>query len=288
MKIKNHLLYHADGQRVEWHETPNKSGHLEGNAPQFIVLHYTAGSSVESAMNTFRNRQANASAHLIIGQDGRVVQMGRFHERCWHAGVSQWQGLQSLNRYSVGIELVNWGWLTGGFGRWRSWAGTPVADEKVTELAHQHDGVVRGWESYSETQLEKTAEVVRALLHRYDLTPADIVGHDDISPGRKQDPGPAFPLMRFRGLLEGRRDMDATSYQVVRIEPQFSVTAASGLNLRSGPSINDTILKTLARNTLVIRLETLGQWWLVSEVSKGTAGATGWVYSHWLAPVSTN
>ncbi|TVQ72243.1 MAG: N-acetylmuramoyl-L-alanine amidase [Oceanospirillales bacterium] len=287
MKIKNHLLYHDNNDRVEWQETPNKSGHLKEQKPRYIIMHYTGGSNVQSAINTFKNRQAQASAHLIIGNDGRIVQMGRFHERCWHAGRSEWQGVRGLNSYSVGIELVNWGWLNGGQGNWRSWAGTRVPDENVVQLKHKHDATQRGWESFSETQIEVTLNVVRALLHQYDLTPDCIIGHDDISPGRKQDPGPAFPFDRFRGLLEGRRETEQPDIpNPIIFEPKFRVTASSGLNMRSGPSIADTVIKTLPSNSQVILLEKLDHWWLVSEVVNNKAETTGWVYSHWLFPLN--
>ena len=286
MKIKNHLLYHDNNKRVEWQETPNKNGHLEEQKPRYVIIHYTGSSNIQSAINTFKNRQSQASAHLIIGNDGRMVQMGRFHERCWHAGVSEWQGLRGLNSYSVGIELVNWGWLSGGTGNWRSWAGTRVPDENVVEMAHKNEGVIRGWESFAEAQIEKTVEVVRALLSTYHLKPSDVLGHDDVSPGRKQDPGPAFAFERFRGLLEGRRETEQPDILNAQLfEPKFRVTASSGLNMRSGPSIADSVIKTLPINTKVILLEKHDHWWLVSEVINHKAETTGWVYSHWLFPV---
>ena len=285
MKIKNHLLYHDNNKRVEWQETPNKRGHLVNQSPDFIIIHYTGGGSVESALSTFKNRDSQASAHLIIGQDGRIIQMGRFHERCWHAGISQWQGITGLNSRSVGIELVNWGWLTGGPGHWRSWTGTLVLDDKVVELAHKNEGLTRGWEIFSEEQMEKTIEVVRSLLKAYQLTPSSVLGHDDISPGRKQDPGPAFPFERFRNLLEGRDQEIKNEFENNQIEPIFRVIAQSGLNLRQGAGIEHDVLKTLPVGTHVIKLESHEHWWLVSELVKGHTNTTGWVYSRWLSPI---
>jgi N-acetylmuramoyl-L-alanine amidase len=289
MKIRNHLLYHDTGERVNWNETPNKRGHLVGQKPAYIVIHYTGGSTVESAVSTFKNRNSQTSAHLVIGKDGRAVQMARFHERCWHAGRSEWQGIQNLNSYSVGIELVNWGWLLGEPGHWRSWAGTPVVDDGVVRLAHKYDGQQRGWEAYSPEQMEATADIVRALLQYYKLSPEAVVGHDDISPGRKQDPGPAFPMGRFCNSLMSRIDEDnaegSVQPDVPRYETVFSVTATSGLNLRTGPGIDNSVVKTLSRDAQVIRLEAEGKWWLVSELVKGQADTTGWVYSHWLTPL---
>ncbi|KGK41730.1 hypothetical protein LH51_12355 [Nitrincola sp. A-D6] len=288
MKIRNHLLYHDTGERASWNETPNKRGNLVEKKPAFIVIHYTGGSTVESAVSTFKNRNSQTSAHLVIGKDGSTVQMARFHERCWHAGRSEWQGTRNLNSYSVGIELVNWGWLMGEPGHWRSWAGTPVEDEGVVRMAHKYDGQLRGWEAYSPEQMQTTIDIVRALLQHYQLSPEAIVGHDDISPGRKQDPGPAFPMVRFRNMLMSRMDdrvdepieSDTTHHETV-----FSVTAVSGLNLRTGPGIDTAVVKTLRRDTQLIRLEAEGKWWLVSELVNGQADTTGWVYSHWLTPL---
>jgi AmpD protein len=107
------------------------------------------------------------SSHLLIRRGGEVVQYVPFSRRAWHAGVSRYKGRENCNDFSIGIELEG-------------------ADDVP----------------YAETQYERLADVVSCLLHTYDsLSAEDIVGHSDIAPGRKTDPGPAFDWPHFRRRL---------------------------------------------------------------------------------------
>lgn len=109
------------------------------------------------------------SAHLLIARTGRVTQFVPFNRRAWHAGVSHYRGRERCNDFSIGIELE----------------GTDC-------------------QAYEEAQYEALAEVVAALMQAYPTLSAEhIVGHCDIAPKRKTDPGPAFNWSHFRGLLEG-------------------------------------------------------------------------------------
>jgi AmpD protein len=110
---------------------------------------------------------ARVSAHVLIRRSGEVVQYVPFGERAWHAGASAWQGRSACNDFSIGIELE----------------GTDV-------------------EAYERAQYDALAEVIRALRSGYDsLRDAAIVGHSDVAPGRKTDPGASFDWTRFRSLL---------------------------------------------------------------------------------------
>ncbi len=111
------------------------------------------------------------SSHLLIRRDGRIVQYVPFHLRAWHAGVSSFAGVDRCNDYSIGIEL-----------------------EGADEIA------------YEPVQYQVLAEAVRALMTAYPrITPQRIVGHSDIAPGRKTDPGPAFDWALFRRYLDESR-----------------------------------------------------------------------------------
>lgn len=108
------------------------------------------------------------SAHLLIERDGRVIQFVPFDRRAWHAGVSSWQGREQCNDFSIGIEL-----------------------EGTDDMA------------YSDIQYQQLVAVVHQLQRSYPaLTTERIVGHSDIAPGRKTDPGPAFDWKRFRRALD--------------------------------------------------------------------------------------
>ncbi len=107
------------------------------------------------------------SAHLLIRRDGEVVQFVPLHLRAWHAGQSEFQGRSACNDFSIGIEL-----------------------EGTDDIA------------YEDIQYQKLAEITRCLMEVYpNIDAKSIVGHEDISPGRKTDPGPLFDWPRYYGLI---------------------------------------------------------------------------------------
>ena len=205
MRIENHRLIADDGQPVRYVGTPN---HGRTMTPQYLVMHYTAGSSAESSIAWLCNPAARASAHLVIGRDGRLAQLLAFNRIAWHAGQSQWAGRRGLNGCSIGIELDNAGKLERVGGHWRSSIGQrEYQDDQVLVANHQHDSPgtrPSGWHRYSEAQLDAASEIAMLLVREYALK--DVVGHDDIAPGRKLDPGPAFPLASLRTRLLGRTE----------------------------------------------------------------------------------
>jgi N-acetylmuramoyl-L-alanine amidase len=103
LSIKNHRLV---GDGVSFRQTPNVGGAL---TPRFVVLHYTAGRNAESSVESLctKKPQGNASAHIVLGRDGRIIQLAAFNTVTWHAGVSQWNGINGLNPFSIGIEMDN-------------------------------------------------------------------------------------------------------------------------------------------------------------------------------------
>lgn len=191
MKIENHIL-----EGVQFKQTPNISG-LKIVGPRFLILHYTASGNVPGTVGSLTRKGGNKSAHLVIGRDGEVVQLASFDQRAWHCGQSEWKGLESLNYYSIGIEFVNWGDLTEDKdGVFRSWAGTIVPAHEVVNAIHKNETIPRDWQDFTPAQLAKGAEVARAILEAYPSIEM-ILGHDDIAPTRKTDPGPAFPMNQF-------------------------------------------------------------------------------------------
>ncbi len=199
MEIQNARLVDPTGNRVTFTASPNHGGAVK---PLLLILHYTASLTTREAVSWFENSAARASAHLVIGRDGNVVQMVAFDEMAWHAGASTWGTLTDLNRYSIGIEMVNGGRLQRQAGRWVDWKGRTVPDDEVVELTHKLESAPAGWQVYTEAQLESALESALALQAAYPFV--DIVGHDDVAPTRKRDPGPAFPLLSFRSKVLGR------------------------------------------------------------------------------------
>jgi N-acetylmuramoyl-L-alanine amidase len=121
MHIHNHRLTPDPvDPSINYIPTPNKGGTLK---PRYLIMHYTAGASAKSSVEWLTNRQAKASAHLVIAADGSISQLLPFNVVAWHAGVSSWKELSGLNQHSIGIELDNPGRLTRVGKRWLSWVG---------------------------------------------------------------------------------------------------------------------------------------------------------------------
>lgn len=201
MRIANHRLIAEDGDNdVTFIDTPNQSAPIK---PLYLIIHYTAGTSLDGAVSWFRNPAAQASAHLVIDRDGTIVQMVAFNKRAWHAGKSSWGELESMNQYAIGIELVNAGKLRqNGAGEWVNWSGKRIDPSEVIVATHPQESSSAGWQEYPEAQLEAAIAAGLALHVQYGFT--DILGHEDVSPGRKVDPGPAFPMNSFRSRVLGR------------------------------------------------------------------------------------
>jgi N-acetylmuramoyl-L-alanine amidase len=219
LSIKDHRLV---GDDVTFQSTPNVGGLLR---PRFLVLHYTAGRSAQSSVQSLctQKPQGNASAHLVLGRDGQIVQLAPFNVVTWHAGVSQWKGVSGLNQYSIGVEMDNAGVMSKVGDRYVAWFGKEYPPSEVLLAEHRHGGGMKPWHAYTEVQIARALELAEVLVARYRLE--DVLGHEDIARGRKVDPGPAFPLNAVRSCALGRGD-DTLPHCVVTAEI---------LNIRSGP-----------------------------------------------------
>jgi N-acetylmuramoyl-L-alanine amidase len=273
MNVMTHRLESAPGNPFPFVESPNLGGALD---PTYIVIHYTAGADASSAVRWLTNADARASAHLVIGRDGAVSQLVPFDRVAWHAGTSRWNGVVGLNRHSVGIELDNAGRLTRQGGRWRAWFGTPFPDEEVMEAVHRHESEPSGWHLFTPEQIQATLEACEAILRAYPGI-RDVLGHDDISPGRKADPGPAFPMASFRSRLFGRAEDQAPGFETI-----------TALNIRRGPGTQHEPLPAspLPQGTRVDILREQGSWRLVDVTGDvgGEVDIQGWVHGRFLRP----
>jgi N-acetylmuramoyl-L-alanine amidase len=264
MKIINHQL-----QGITQKETPNKGGVIE---PRYLVFHFTAGRSAKESIDWLCSPKAKASAHLVVGRDGSIVQLAPFNVKTWHAGISHWEGLTGLNDSSIGIEMDNAGRLTKVGATYRAWFQAEYPEEEVLQAKHKFEQDLSYWHTYTEAQIEKALELALLLVKSYKLK--DIVGHDDIAPGRKCDPGPAFPLANIRARVFGRSDDEGATYQVVE----------DSLNIRSGPGIEyEPVSSPLLRGTRVILLEQRDRWTKVDVI--GPNDIEGWVNNKFLAEV---
>jgi N-acetylmuramoyl-L-alanine amidase len=273
MKVIDHFLYTDDGQQVPFKRSPNIE---RGIQPAYLVIHYTAGPSVAAAVATLTNPKANVSAHLVIGRDGSITQLVPFNMIAWHAGASSWEGLNGLNKYSFGFELDNNGRLNRKDNQWASIFGHVIPDDEVLVANHKNGKGPYGWQTYPEAQLTAAIEASQALFLEYKLL--DVVGHDDIAPLRKYDPGPAFPMESFRARVIGRAEIAPPMYETT-----------GNVYIRSGPGsqFKTLIRKPLPKGTHLEKLDFQGNWIQVSvlDVVDGVMDLEGWVYSRYIKRV---
>ncbi len=138
-----------------------------------IVLHYTGMQDAESAIARLRDPEAKVSSHYVVAEDGTILRLVDEEKRAWHAVRSYWRGTTEINRASVGIDIFNPG---------HEFCYSPFPDEQIASVS----------------------QLVHAIKQRHAVTRGNIVGHSDIAPARKQDPGELFPwgkLARLRLAL---------------------------------------------------------------------------------------
>ena len=192
MRITDHVIEGANSQE----QSPNTGSTL---APDTIVIHYTAGRNAKSAVDTLVNPGVKASAHLVVGRSGEIFQLVPFDVIAWHAGRSRYGGRKGYNKYSIGIEIDNAGVLVKSGDVYRSWFGATYPEDQVVKAVHRNQNVAKYWHAYTDKQIAAVEEICRVLADAYPIK--DILGHEEISPNRKIDPGPAFPLDKLRRII---------------------------------------------------------------------------------------
>jgi N-acetylmuramoyl-L-alanine amidase len=144
--------------------TPNVD-HRRG-PPDMVVLHYTGMQTGEEALARLCDPQAKVSAHYLVEEDGRVFRLAPEERRCWHAGKSFWKGETDINAVSIGIELVNPG---------HEW----------------------GYRGFPDAQVAAVISLLDDIRARWTIPDDRILGHSDVAPARKEDPGELFPWKRL-------------------------------------------------------------------------------------------
>jgi N-acetylmuramoyl-L-alanine amidase len=196
VKIIDARLCTDEGAPVPYQESPNRGGKLV--EPAALLIHYTAGRGLQQSADWLCNRKARASAQLIVGAAGGYVQLVPFDRIAWHAGESIWNGHTKASEWSIGIELDNPGKLVRTAAGWATYFGDPIPDQNVVI-----DERGQGWHAFSEAQILDAYLACEALIDVYP-TLSMVLGHSDVAPTRKVDPGPAFPMDHFRSWLLGR------------------------------------------------------------------------------------
>ena len=148
--------------------SPNQDERPQGRPPDMLILHYTGMSSAAAALDRLCDPAAEVSAHWLIEEDGAVWRLVPEERRAWHAGASYWDGESGLNAGSIGIELVNPG--------------------------HEF-----GYRPFPEPQMAALVALARDIVRRWRIPAPRVLGHSDVAPRRKQDPGELFDWRRLAG-----------------------------------------------------------------------------------------
>lgn len=289
MEIKDHKLTGAPF--VEAHAY-SKNGEI---TPDAIIIHYTAGPSGSSTVKLFSSKTASTSAHFVVSEDGTVTQMVPLNKKAWHAGTSSYNGRSSYNNFSIGIEISNPGYLQKVGSDYYTWWEAKKAEKKATPLSKVFKGKHRNavtkmtyWYKYTDEQIKAVNELCTAICKAYKIK--EILGHEEIAPGRKCDPGPAFPLDELRNEIfsksaepEGisalfKKAMEKSAAQSLTIG-----TTTVKLNFRSEPSTNAPLKSNPipAKTNIYIIGEKEGWYNILHEIS-------GWIDKEFIEQDNTD
>ena len=141
--------------------SPNKDDRPPGTPVDVLLLHYTGMPTAQAAIDRLRDPAARVSSHYVVEEDGAVWRLVPEERRAFHAGISYWRGHRALNDRSIGIEIVNPG---------HEW----------------------GYRPFPSAQMDAVRELCRGILARHPIPARNVVGHSDVAPDRKQDPGELF------------------------------------------------------------------------------------------------
>lgn len=152
--------------------SPNQGERAGGQSPNMILLHYTGMGTADGALDWLCRPESQVSSHYFVHEDGRVLQLVPEARRAWHAGKSIWQKQADINSLSIGIEIANAG----------------------------HPG---GLPQFPDAQIEAVIALCRDCGERWSITPERVLGHSDVAPVRKVDPGERFPWARLHAAGVG-------------------------------------------------------------------------------------
>lgn len=144
-----------------------------------------------------RDPEREVSAHLVLDRPGNITQLVPFNTIAWHAGKSSWKGREGLNKYSIGIEIVNAGPLSLQDAKFYTWDNLEIDKEEVEPRINENS-IIEYWHKYPKVQIQALKDVCLALIKTYQIK--EILAHSEIAPDRKIDPGPVFPLQTFKDL----------------------------------------------------------------------------------------
>ena len=180
---------------IRQHASPNFDERGDGAVIDMLILHCTGMENADVALARLCDESAEVSAHYFVDEDGIVMQLVDEGKRAWHAGVASWRGQNDINQRSIGIEIVNPG--------------------------HEF-----GYRDFTDAQMRSVIGLCKKILLRHPIPARNVVGHSDVAPARKSDPGELFDWRRLAGegigvwpeeaeVLEMDRDVVAAHLETV-------------------------------------------------------------------------
>lgn len=275
--------------------------HVGGEiSPEIVILHDTAGrlEKGNSAAYLASNNTGKVSVHFVLERDGTITQLVPTNRRANHAGKSSFHGKDRCNDFSIGIEIVNPGKMTGMSSaplQADAWWGQTFIDGEEGNLAYRETHIHGSgfWMYYTEAQITALIELLEVLF-RDIPTLKDITTHWYVSPGRKIDTNPLFPLARVRDCILGHDDPADVTAENGSMRADFTenlvriaVGASDTLNLRRWPSFNPNVIASIPDGAIVpVQRRGIfgGRDWL--NVIYG--GQEGWIVDRYATPVPTS
>lgn len=179
--------------------SPNQDSR-DQTAVDMLVLHYTGMRSGDEAMARLADPQAKVSAHYLVEEDGTLYNLVPESQRAWHAGTAAWRGASDINARSIGIEIVNPG--------------------------HEF-----GYRPFPDVQIDAVIRLCLRVLSRHSIPARNVVGHSDIAPTRKEDPGELFPWARLKTYGIGLFPFDGTERADLPPEQVLDLLSAFGYDV---------------------------------------------------------
>jgi N-acetylmuramoyl-L-alanine amidase len=304
MKIENHWLV-KENDLEKFVKKPSQNA-LDPIIPKYLIIHYTAGDTLKSPLNWFLNASRASTknggnpdaiaAHIIIDIDGSIIQLIPFNRRANHAGTSIWDGVDGFNAQSIGIEIINPGYIEktegGTFRRLVNEENNTYKiynsneAQRIKEARHKHkiwdSSEYKYWMAYTDEQIEAVIQLSKLLFTKYQLINA--LGHDDISPIRKPDPGPLFPWKHYKTEVLGK---DNDIGKIFKVYSESDGIA----QFRNTPNTDSSHKEKLLNGFEVGLIETYGAWSKVYKVNDHkdvivkvgnkikSIKTIGWIYS---------
>ena len=186
-------------------DAPSPNFDDRGRSIDMIILHYTGMPTGAEALARLCDERAKVSAHYLVEENGDIYRLVAEEKRAWHAGVGSWKGESDINARSVGIEIVNPG---------HEW----------------------GYRDFPEDQINAVIDLVKDIRTRHDILPAQVLGHSDIAPRRKEDPGEKFPWAKLadEGLATAPFSGDPQAGKAVSYDAALKALGSIGYDAPTG------------------------------------------------------